>query len=129
MLNSNEPGGSSSGGGEVRDLTTCSLPDFAASVHSAVARVGHSTAMRFGARKVFISAVRAELTAAGMTIAAADFASRLLDANRRGLLSLARADLVAAMPTASVADSEIGDSRCEYHFVVDAGARETWGQS
>lgn len=123
MRDANEPGVRRSSD---IDLTTCTLPDFAAAVHGAVARVGHSTALRFGVRKVFIAAVRDALAGSGMTIAREDFAARLMDASRRGLLSLARADLVAAMPTASVAASEICDGRCEYHFVIDAGARETW---
>jgi hypothetical protein len=39
---------------------------------------------------------------------------------------LARADLVAAMPRAAVADSEVSDGGAEFHFVLDDAARDPW---
>jgi len=39
---------------------------------------------------------------------------------------LARADLVGAMPRATVAASEIVDRGCTFHFVLDQGCKEAW---
>ncbi len=46
-----------------------------------------------------------------------DFKKKLLEANRRGLLTLMRADLVGAMDPAEVAQSEINDRGATFHFV------------
>ncbi len=76
---------------------------------------------RFGPHKVFIAAVWRRLSAdprfAGMT--EAQFKRRLVDANREGLLELARADLVGAMNQREIMASEIRDLGSEFHFVLD----------
>ncbi len=91
---------------------------FADAVRAAAAEVTGDG--RFGDRRVFIAALwrraaRGEL--AGLTLA--EFKRRLLDANRAGDLSLARADLVDAMDPAVVAESEIRDLGSSFHFVLD----------
>jgi len=54
------------------------------------------------------------------------FKRRMVRAHRAGLLVLARADLVAAMPRAAVASSEISDGGAEFHFLPDDAARDPW---
>ncbi len=56
------------------------------------------------------------------------FKRRMVTAHRAGLLVLARADLVAAMPRAAVAASEVCDGYAEFHFVLDDAARDPWGR-
>jgi hypothetical protein len=73
---------------------------------------------RFG-RKVFIAAIRRALRSteyASLSRAAVD--RLLVDANREGLLELARADLPAVMDPAEVRDSEIQHLMSTWHFVV-----------
>lgn len=76
---------------------------------------------RFGDRKVFLSAIRRALadTAYG-SLPRAEFDALLLDAHRRGLLDLARADLVSVMDPAEVAASEVRQPLVgsSFHFVV-----------
>src|SRR5690348_10587989 len=99
---------------DTNERSTNALSEFAAAVHRAIRTTGTSTTERYGARKVFISAI-----AAAMGVAVdAWFKRNLLDANRRGLLSLARADMVAAMPTDVVAASQIVDRGSTFHFVI-----------
>jgi hypothetical protein len=89
---------------------------------------------RFGLRKVFISAlwaamVRADAGALGRLACGelAQFKRWLLRAQRlvrseterTPLIVLARADLVAAMPSALVADSETIADGASYHFTLD----------
>ena len=69
-------------------LTTC---------RRAVVAFGHDANERFGARKVFLVAVHAALGGEG-AIELEAFKRRMVSAHRAGLLVLARADLVAAMP-------------------------------
>jgi len=109
------------------DLATCSLVTFAAAVRDAAEHVGADAGERFGARKVFVAAVHAELIRTGHQAGSLDaFKVRLLLANRAGHMELARADLVGAMPREAVAASEICDRGSEFHFVLDAAAREPW---
>lgn len=109
------------------DLATCPLPAFAAAVTGAITRIGNDTTERFGARKVFVSAVYRALFVAGFDAwPLSGFKARLVGAQRAGLLSLARADLVGAMPAATVAASEIDSLGATYHFVIDQSAREPW---
>jgi len=79
--------------------------------------------------KVFISAIwralRNERLAFELTLDA--FKKSLLDANRRGLLTLMRADLVGAMDPAEVAQSEISDRGATFHFVSSARPVATHG--
>jgi hypothetical protein len=74
----------------------------------------------FGDRKVFVSAVwdqlRREPRWAGLGLAG--FKADLVAAHRAGQLTLARADLVAAMDPALVAASEIAVDGASFHFVV-----------
>jgi hypothetical protein len=74
----------------------------------------------FGDRKVFVSAVWDQLRRdprwAGLGLAG--FKAELVAAHRAGELTLARADLVAAMDPALVAASEIAVDGASFHFVV-----------
>ena len=106
-------------------LTTCSLAEFAAAARRAVAAIGHDANQRYGLRKVFLAAVHAALGGEG-AIHLEAFKQRMVSAHRAGLLVLARADLVAAMPRAAVASSEVSDGGAEFHFVLDDAARDPW---
>ena len=106
-------------------LTTCSLAEFAAAARGAVAAIGHDTNQRYGLRKVFLAAVHAALGGEA-AIHLQAFKRRMVSAHRAGLLVLARADLVAAMPPAAVAGSEVSDGGAEFHFVLDDAARDPW---
>lgn len=66
----------------------------------------------FGARKVFLAAIVDVQDADAMTI--------LDDCRRAGLLSFARADLVAAMDPELVADSTWALDGATYHFLTVA---------
>lgn len=123
-MNGNERGPGNTNG---PDLTTCSLAKFAAAVHRAIALIGNDERDRYGARKVFVSAIFRQLARAGHDVGSLDsFKARLVSANCAGLLSLARADLVGAMPRMTVAASEIAHLGSTFHFVVDASARDPW---
>lgn len=114
-------------GGRPLDLITCPLVNFSAAVLDAAAHLGTAPTERFGARKAFISALFRALAQAGHDVGSLDsFKARLLDCLVAGHLVLARADLVAAMPRATVAASEIRDRGSEFHFVLDPAAREAW---
>src|SRR5215831_16398554 len=107
------------------DLVTCSLVTFAHKVRAVIARIGQGERERFGHRKVFISAAYASLVAAGHLVGALEaFKVRLMLARTAGLLQLARADLVAAMPTDAVIVSETHDRGAEYHFIIDPTATD-----
>jgi len=106
-------------------LTTCSLADLAAAVRRAVAAIGHGANQRYGTRKVFLAAVHAALGGEG-AIDLEAFKRRMVTAHRVGLLVLARADLVAAMPRAALAASEVSEGGAEFHFVLDDAARDPW---
>jgi hypothetical protein len=109
----------------VVEMSTVPLSQFAAVVDAAIARVPESG--RFGNRKVFVSAIWDAITPAEYaSLSMDDFKSQLIAAQRAQLLSLARADLVAAMPGAVVAASEIMHNGATYHFVIDAHSREVW---
>lgn len=75
---------------------------------------------RFGPNKVFIGQVWRQLKAEpGFQEMALDaFKRRLVEANRAGLLSLSRADLVEAMNAEEVADSETRHLNAVFHFVT-----------
>jgi hypothetical protein len=79
---------------------------------------------RFGSRKVFVSSIWQELAGSGLGYST--FKDRLIAANRFGLLSLARADLVAAMPPEMVTASETAYPGATFHFVIDPTARDPW---
>jgi len=73
---------------------------------------------RFG-RKVFIAAIRRALRQTEFASLPREVVDRLLvDANREGLLELARVDLMMAMDPAEIRDSEINHTISTWHFVV-----------
>jgi hypothetical protein len=96
---------------------TGEAPSFAGAV---LAAAGTAREGRFGDRKVFVSAVWDELhkRPAWAALALDDFKARLVAAHRAGELTLARADLVAAMDPALVAASEIAADGASFHFLV-----------
>jgi hypothetical protein len=74
---------------------------------------------RYGPEKVFIASVW-EALAGDAEIAALGeqgFKDALAEAHRRGLVTLSRADLVAAMDPRDVAASEIRHHNATYHFI------------
>jgi hypothetical protein len=105
---------------------TIALANFAATVSEAMERVPESG--RFGPRKVFVSAIWDALRDTDRNRQNLDnFKAQLFAAHRAQLLSLARADLVAAMPTAMVAASQLEPDRgVTFHFVIDSRARNMW---
>lgn len=94
-----------------------------AAVHNATARV--SAPGRFGTDRIFVSALWKELDEGagfpGLTLDS--FKKRLFEANRTQQLTLARADLVAAMDRREVAASEIRNLNATFHFVIDRSRR------
>lgn len=99
-------------------VTLMNATDFARTVLAAAAQV--PAAGRFGSDRVFVSALWKQLgadrAALGPTFDA--FKTRLLDANRARLLTLARADMPGAMNRATVAASEVSYLNSTFHFVV-----------
>ncbi len=80
-------------------------------------------AKRFGVGKVFISSAYAELKndARVRSLGIDGFKQALVDAHRRGVLTLTRADLVAAMDPKDVAASETHHLNATYHFIQLGG--------
>jgi hypothetical protein len=116
-----------------RAVADIDLATFARTVRSLADQIepdptpsGHARG-RFGARKVFIAAIRRALRAtdyARLSRAAID--ELLLRAHRKELLELARADLVSAMDPDEVCDSEVKHPLgAQFHFVINErdGAR------
>jgi hypothetical protein len=93
--------------------------DVVVAVRSATARV--PAAGRFGDERVFVSAIWRQLGegAAFPGLTLDGLKSRLVAANRRQQLTLARADLVGAMDPREVATSEIRYLNSTFHFVLD----------
>jgi hypothetical protein len=89
-----------------------SLPAFARSALAAAARVGAGG--RFGENKVFISEA---WQASDKDRTLEQFKARLAEANREGLLRLARADLVGLMPEELVRASETRYLNASFHFI------------
>lgn len=114
------------------ELMQATPEQLAAAVREVMPSIGTAANERYGARKVFISAVYRTLARQGRWDSSLDaFKQALVRANRAGLVELARADLVGAMPSATVKASETHDDAAggrgaEYHFVVDPTAREAW---
>lgn len=80
---------------------------------------------RFGPDKVFLSALAAAVQAhpeRPPALTGELFRQWLLAANRRGLVTLARADLVGAMDAERVAASELVSDGAAFHFVLDPRA-------
>jgi hypothetical protein len=100
------------------------LAALAAAVHAAAA-AAESRAV-FDERNVYISAVWRALRGRPPVdrLDLDGFKRALVAAHRAGLVSLARADLVAVMDPAEVAASETISAEARYHFVVREDARE-----
>lgn len=79
---------------------------------------------KFGAEKAFISGVWDAHRRRVRDATKREFVARLLDAHRKGHLTLARADLVAAMDPELVRASELRDPQtgATYHFVRLGGS-------
>ncbi|MGN6104046.1 MAG: hypothetical protein ACTHU0_02985 [Kofleriaceae bacterium] len=94
-----------------------SPPPFAREVREAASATHHGV---FGDRKVFIASVWRELCrhARWVDLPLAEFKRQLVVAHRAGDLSLARADLVAAMDPELVAASETVTDGASFHFIV-----------
>jgi hypothetical protein len=93
-----------------------SLEEFVHDVRSAMT---HATAGRWDGAKDFVNQVWRQLVAEGNggELDLDSFKAHLLEANRRGLLRLSRADLVSAMPPEDVRESEIPSFGDVFHFV------------
>lgn len=77
---------------------------------------------RYGPEKVFVSAIWHGLQRSHRLngdYSLERFKRWLVEANRKGLLVLARADLIGAMDNKLVAESEIREPGATFHFVVD----------
>jgi hypothetical protein len=91
------------------------LEGFARQVRDAARRASSGV---FGDRKVFISALWRDLDDnGGAGVSLDEFKQRLVEANRRGLLRLYRADLVAEMDPTEVAASATRFMDATFHFV------------
>lgn len=94
--------------------TAFSIEEFAQRVEE-TAR--HCTSGRFGGDKVFISHVWRNLQPELRRDGTEEFKRHLAEANRMGLLSLSRADLVQAMNPDDVRESETEYLNARFHFV------------
>lgn len=74
---------------------------------------------RYGDQRVFIAAVwrATQADSDGLHAPLPDFKTRLVEANRAGLLRLHRADLVGAMDAALVRESETHHLNATFHFI------------
>jgi hypothetical protein len=106
--------------GKTIGATGAAADEPVAFVDAVLSAAGSTREGWFGDRKVFVSAVWEELRKHPPwgAIALDDFKARLVAAHRTGELTLARADLVAAMDPALVAASEIATDGATFHFLV-----------
>lgn len=113
------PSGASLPGASSGASSSISLDALADVVHDALPRIG--TDGRYGSEKVFVSAVwrglEKERRLPAMTLDS--FKRNLVSAMRAGKLRLARADLIGAMDSKLVSESEISDNGSTFHFVVE----------
>lgn len=86
-----------------------------------VVRDAMTRAQRFGETKVFISSVWKEMgeLTSWWGGSLKTFKAWLVDANRSGVLTMARADLVSAMDPELVAASEVTEGVSSWHFILD----------
>lgn len=86
-----------------------------------VVRDAMTRAQRFGEAKVFISSVWKEMgdLTSWWGGSFKTFKAWLVDANRSGMLAMARADLVSAMDPELVAASEVTEGVSSWHFILD----------
>ena len=110
------PGGARrapAGRGRASSTPAFDVTSFARAVQAAAA---DPKVKRWGDRKVYISAIwRAIGSRLGLRLP--DFKRRLVEANRMGLVRLARGDLVAAMDRRELASSETTHLNATFHFV------------
>jgi len=87
------------------------------------ATIRGGTIRRFGSNKIFIASVweRLQKEPELSRLGEAGFKTLLVTAHQQGALTLARADLVAAMDPADVAASETRHLNSTYHFILDRG--------
>lgn len=113
-----------------------SLQEFGRAVNSAADGIGDESnggkaRGRFGEQKVFVSAIWRRLADdprfANMTVE--QFHRKLLDAHRQRLLTMARADLVAAMDDNEVVESEINANGATFHFVINDAPKYRYQRS
>ncbi len=74
---------------------------------------------KYGDRKVFIIAIAEKLAVSNIN----EFKRKLVELNQKGLIELARADLVSAMDPDMVLKSEIKDSYSTFNFVISPNPR------
>ena len=98
-------------------LAESNLAKFAAQVIASARQIPADR--RFGENKAFISHVWRQLggEAADDGLALDEFKTRLIAANREGLVRLSRADLVEAMDPADVAESATVYENALFHFI------------
>jgi hypothetical protein len=91
-------------------------------VREAIPRVGADG--RFGSENVYVSAIWRSIARDRrmVDLSLERFKRWLVTANRDGWLVLARADLIGAMDSKQVAESEIEDRGATFHFVLDQGS-------
>lgn len=113
--NGGDPSNGSQPGSSQGGSTSGGLEDFARQVRDAAGRARSGV---FGDRKVFISALWRDLSGPGDGAGSLEqFKQRLVEANRRGLLRLYRADLVEEIDPAEVAASATRYLDATFHFV------------
>jgi len=83
-------------------LNTCSLPDLAAAARRVAPRSATTPTSALGGARYFLAAVHAAFGGEDAVNLEA-FKRRMVSAHRAGLVVLVRADMVAAMPGATVA--------------------------
>jgi hypothetical protein len=87
-------------------------------IHAAITKIPAGSPDRFGDQKVYISALHHHThTATGLALD--QFKARLVDLNRQALITLARADYVAAMDPHRVQASHTHHYGSDFHFVLD----------
>jgi CheY-like chemotaxis protein len=104
-------------------VVAAAVLDVLPKIEAVPSREPGKTLGRFGPDNVFISSIWVQLAGDPRFRGTSfdEFKRLLIDANRRGLLVLARADMIGAMDAAEVRDSEIIDRGSNFHFVQDSG--------
>jgi hypothetical protein len=105
------------------DKTPTDLPGELARIINGAIDTAGATLPRFGDRRVYIAPLL-DLAAEELGVDRDALRLALVEANRRHLLTLARADHVAAMDPELVAVSHIHHVGSDFHFVVDDTGRE-----
>lgn len=108
-----------------RGADDASFAKFAAQIHGVTAAMGDE-GRYLANRKVFIRDVQKALGIKAED--KAKFHTALVEANRRGLLDLSRADLVGAMDPRQVAESEVADMGSTFNFITDKSFVDPWNR-